>query len=560
MQTGTLTHSLPSNPFNFERHIGTVAEIGHGSIIVALHPVPVSSENDESLIVGDIGSFVLIACREYAIFGQISKIERAELDEENLFATVKLLATIEVRTGKITAGTLTTPRIGQKTFLAHPKLVQWVVEAQGGRSAKDERPIALSLANLTDAQETPVGFTPEMIFGRHLAVVGSTGAGKSWTLARLMEETSKFNSKVVLFDATGEFGTLEASARHVHLGNHPEPVPGSIEVSLPYFQLTENDLFSIFKPRGQSQGPKLRMALRSLKLAWLDTSVAPDGTVVKANKSKLQFEQALRTHRDKLEAPDAKFDIRKLVRQIQNECIHDQRSELEPTVWGDYNGVDRAYCIPLINRIQDILRSPSLESIFNPDGKHSLLLELESFLEDPDARIFRISLEHLSFAHSAREIIANAIGRHLLTLARDGAFRRQPLLVVVDEAHQFLNNSLSAEEQQHPLDSFAIIAKEGRKYALNICLATQRPRDVPEDVLSQMGTLIVHRLINHQDRSVIERASTEMDSSSMQSLPALAPGRAVIIGVDFPIPLEVKIRTPRSAPRSDGPDYQRFWR
>ncbi|MCB0347067.1 MAG: ATP-binding protein [Bdellovibrionales bacterium] len=559
MQTGTLTHSLPSNPFNFERHIGTVAEIGHGSVVTALHPVPVSSESDESLIVGDIGSFILVACREYAIFGQITKIERADLDEESLFATVKLQATIEVRTGSITAGTLTTPRIGQKVFLAHPKLVQWVVEAQGGRTA-EERPISLSLANLTDAKETPVGFTPEMIFGRHLAVVGSTGAGKSWTLARLMEETSKYKSKVVLFDATGEFNSLEAATKHVHLGNHPSPSPESMEVALPYFQLTERDLFSIFKPHGQSQGPKLRMAIRSLKLAWLDTSIAPDGTIVKANKSKLQFEQAMREHRRELEAPDAKFDVRKLVRQIQNECVHDQRSELEPTVWGDYNGVDRAYCIPLVNRIHDILRSPSLESIFNPDGKHSLLLELERFLESPDEKIFRISLEHLSFAHNAREIVANAIGRHMLNLARDGRFREHPLLVIVDEAHQFLNQSLTAESEQHPLDSFAIIAKEGRKYALNICLATQRPRDIPEDVLSQMGTLIVHRLINHQDRAVIERASTEMDSASMQSLPALAPGRAIILGVDFPIPLEVKVRAPRSAPASDGPDYQRFWR
>lgn len=77
---------------------------------------------------------------------------------------------------------------------------------------------------------------------------------------------------------------------------------------------------------------------------------------------------------------------------------------------------------------------------------------------------------------------------------------------------------------------------KGRKYGLNICLATQRPRDISEGVLSQMGTLIVQRLTNEQDRQVVERACGEIDRAASAFLPNLCPGEAAIIGVDFPIP------------------------
>ncbi len=130
---------------------------------------------------------------------------------------------------------------------------------------------------------------------------------------------------------------------------------------------------------------------------------------------------------------------------------------------------------------------------------------------------------------------------------------------VSDEAHQFLDKQLGDEASRYCLDAFGLIAKEGRKYGLTICLSTQRPRDIPEDVLSQMGTLIVHRMINDRDREVVERASGDIDRSAAAFLPNLGPGEAVIIGVDIPVPLAVQIDRPNAEPQSRGPDYQKHW-
>lgn len=97
------------------------------------------------------------------------------------------------------------------------------------------------------------------------------------------------------------------------------------------------------------------------------------------------------------------------------------------------------------------------------------------------------------------------------------------------------------------------------KYGLNICLSTQRPRDITESVLSQIGTLIVHRLTNDRDREVVERACGEIDRSASAFLPNLRPGQAAIIGADFPIPLTIQIRKPEMKPKSDGPNFQDHW-
>ena len=91
-------------------------------------------------------------------------------------------------------------------------------------------------------------------------------------------------------------------------------------------------------------------------------------------------------------------------------------------------------------------------------------------------------------------------------------------------------------------------------------MATQRPRDITVGVLSQMGTLLVHRLTNDRDREVVEKACGEIDRSASAFLPNLKPGEAAIIGVDFPIPLTIQMKKPTHRPESEGPNFQKYWK
>ena len=164
----------------------------------------------------------------------------------------------------------------------------------------------------------------------------------------------------------------------------------------------------------------------------------------------------------------------------------------------------------------------------------------------------------MSFDYQVREILVNAIGNHLLNEAREGLYKDSPIIVFIDEAHQFLNKSIADEYfSAKPLDAFEQISKEARKYGLFLCIATQMPRDIPLGTLSQMGTFVVHRLINEQDKKAVENAASAANRNSLSFLPILGEGEALLVGVDFPMPLTIKIDAPKRVPDSQTPKLQK---
>ena len=100
------------------------------------------------------------------------------------------------------------------------------------------------------------------------------------------------------------------------------------------------------------------------------------------------------------------------------------------------------------------------------------------------------------------------------------------------------------------MDAFGLIAKEGRKYGLLTVFSTQRPRDIPEDVLSQMGMFIVHRLVNERDRQVVERACGNLDTAAAAFLPVLGQGEALVVGLETPMTMPVPVLRPVDEPES----------
>jgi DNA helicase HerA-like ATPase len=227
--------------------------------------------------------------------------------------------------------------------------------------------------------------------------------------------------------------------------------------------------------------------------------------------------------------------------------------------WGKVNEQAISFCEGLIARIRTLLHSSELTCLFGSAGP-SLAGVLSEFFQSEQDDILRISFKNVRFEHNTREILMNVIGRYVLSHARVGSFHEKPLIVVLDEAHQFLGRTIGDEYASVRLESFGLIAKEGRKYGLTCLLATQRPRDIPPDVLSQLGTLVVHRLTSDEDRQAVERACGDLDKNAALFIPTLAPGEAIVIGPDLPAPVPINIAPPESPPNSRGPDYEMFWR
>lgn len=134
--------------------------------------------------------------------------------------------------------------------------------------------------------------------------------------------------------------------------------------------------------------------------------------------------------------------------------------------------------------------------------------------------------------------------------------RRQPLLVVLEEAHIFLPEGKESPAHR----TISKIAKEGRKYGIGLCVVTQRPVEIESNVLSQCGTMISLRLTNKADREKVEAAMPDDLGAISGMLPALRTGEGLVMGEAMPIPSRIQFFKARKRPRGDDPEMPQAWR
>lgn len=589
-----MPHKSRPSLIDAEKRIGTVTRVTASEVELNL-PRGFAAIGRRGVARGAVGEFVFIDCDLVVVLGRIletqvperfrSTLEHQFEQEPNVepVGRVQLLATVQKTTYTVSRGVEVSPRIGDGVFEATSSALTHTIQGalfDNTSSVDHAEARKISLGCISGIEGTKISVPPEKIFGRHCGIFGATGGGKSWTLAKLVCEVSRNGGKAIVIDPTGEFvGKFDGADQYAFNGENDDPT----SVYFPSRMMTELSLFAFLRPSGQSQGPALREAIRSLKLARaifskrkidpelycdddpLETKfgkvfIGKDETITKSGMK-------ISTYRDLEEACSVEvnselcdFNFASLARQVENECLYTPRDS-DPPRFGNKNPTMIGYCNTLILRISSVLNSPELGCIFDTSRKN-FCNELENFISNSDKNILLISFRKVSFNHSTRELLLNMVGEYLLRRSRENAFRDIPVVCFLDEAHQFLNHAVGDENTKIPLEAFGLIAKEGRKYGLTVAIATQRPRDIPPDVLSQLGTLFVHRLTNSHDRDSVERACGEVDRDVAAFVPSLSQGEAVVLGPDLPTPLPIKIEppAPESRPASHGPDYQSAWK
>lgn len=578
---------MKDTPFDPDRRIGTITQVLPDTVFVNLEAV---TQRTGRLLAGmplrggQVGDFVVVDCDSYALLGRILEVklpERERLDIEQQLghtpdphpvAKLHLLGALHTGSKKVVSGIPRYPALGASAFAASAELVGHFASSFSLRDESDAQSVTLKLGHVRDGVGTPVEIRADHLFGRHCAILGATGGGKSTTVARLLEQclTENLYPKIILIDPTGEYAPIAAGHTSLFLGSTVSPHDETL-VRVPCEHLQDGDYMSILAP-SPAQRPKLIEAIQSLRLvktldrpefgaerAQLDDFITPNGLITKFGKSRTVFYNVRTKARvaQLVEDPRTHFEFSLLAQQIMNECVEEGGGD----IWKILpHAFAQGWCQSLLSKINILRVSTAWLPVFGPTGPKSIFSELESFF-DGDSRLLRINLSDLSFDFHLREIAVNLIGRWLREYVRDyKLISDRPVLVVLDEAHNFLNRHLGEEDFKQPLDAFEKIAKEGRKFWLNLVLATQQPRDIPPGILSQMGTLIVHRLINETDRKVVETACGQLDAAAAKFLPSLGPGEAAIIGADFPIPLTIQIEQPPKnlRPTSEGPKFTKW--
>jgi hypothetical protein len=259
----------------------------------------------------------------------------------------------------------------------------------------------------------------------------------------------------------------------------------------------------------------------------------------------------------------------------------------------------RDYCGMLLLRIDRLLADERFDFLFGPVGEAlpNPAYALAAFLRDtlgigfsreaalsnetdvPKSRLpfydrqrdksGAVDVVILDLSLLAAEVLENVtalIGRLVLEfLQRLGAHGGEeargslPVVLVLEEAQNYIQQPRSVDEESISRVVFERIAREGRKYGLGLVVASQRPSELSKTVLSQCSSFIVHRLQNPEDLSYFKEIVPGIYGPMLEQIPALAQQTALVLGECVAAPALVKIREARPLPRSRDPKFYRYW-
>lgn len=557
--------------FNHRLFLGYVSKINASKTFIH---VPSSTHLNKFFHYGEkyhggvLNSYVVIEGEHLGFIGRITSAEipekeRLELTTEAMkyyefhpLLQIEILSEFDYFNMKFQKSIVNFPNIGAKVYIANNFFVKnYLLQIEDKKYDLKTNNFAKVI---TSNHKIDINLSLQSIFSRHAAIIGTTGSGKSWTTSNLVINLINNNQKVILIDATGEYRGLADK----FCKDNERIILGETHI-LSYKNLKIQDLFNLLTPAPNTQAPKLREAIRSLKLITTNNPLLSHFfsqdrlNLIKEGKDRQLFIQLINQEAKTVASDNCNFDIRSLATQIQYECIW-------PNNNGKFGGPDNnalGHCTSLITRIESLIKDEFYNKIFdfqlNRQLKPDIIDELKIFLEDnqKESNLLYIDVSHVPFTFQMKELVVDMLGQNLLNLARLNKFKSNPLTVFIDEAHQFLNKNITNDFDYKKLESFENIAKEGRKYGLFLCIITQLPRDIPTGILSQIGTFITHRLINQRDKEIIMHSLPTMSNDIMNLLPTLGKGEAIISSSELTDNLYIKINPPLVEPNSKTPQY-----
>jgi uncharacterized protein len=315
------------NPFDHSRFLGYISEVTPQYVNVHFPSSTLLNRfthDGEDYSGGLVGSFVVIEGEHNGFLAKIVEIglsesERLRLTEKafrskEFHPTARLevlLSFSDFNSLEITKGLNCFPCVGAKVFACSSYFLQDYFRRFGLDENDLENAPIFDLAVLASSRTTDVTVSQQALFGRHCVVVGTTGGGKSWTTARLIEETMRVGGKAIILDATGEYSTL-STLKKVRQTTLAE------DSCFHYSKLTIDDLFLLVRPSGQVQAPKLLDAIKSLKIVACSAFKREDGLYPKAEQDKQPYERSYNEHVEKIDDGLLSFDIMKLSQQLIN--------------------------------------------------------------------------------------------------------------------------------------------------------------------------------------------------------------------------------------------------
>ena len=421
------------------------------------------------------------------------------------------------------------PQIDKTCFHLSGSNLQLFMNLLSANVAENDR---LTLGHFM-ADETAIAVANgDKFFQRHAAILGSTGSGKSWSVALILERAAALKSaNLIVFDMHGEYSTLcdgeNPIAQQYHIAG-PGDLDGSNPNSLfiPYWLLNREEMLALILDRSDDNAPnqaaRFTEHVRTLK----------EQTLQSEGKAEM-----LETFTVDSPIP---YDINSLLDELNKDDTGTKTGASGKEVKGDWNGRLTRF----IGRLKAKIDDRRCGFMFQPPKKCNAYDWLEEMLSEVPSDVLPI----------ITGVLARLLYNIQFWMDKDA---RHPLTIVCDEAHLYLPVRDAAEAaEKRALEAFERIAKEGRKYGVSLLVVSQRPSDVSRTILSQCNNFLVLRLTNDQDQSVVKRLLPESMVGITDILPLLDLGEALLLGDSILLPTRIKLDKPTIAPESA---TRQFW-
>ena len=393
----------------------------------------------------------------------------------------------------------------------------------------------------------------DRFFQRHAAILGSTGSGKSFTVASILEKAQTLNyANLVLFDMHGEYKSLAKEQKNGYAKYLKIAGPGDLQkpengiLFLPYWLLNRDEMLSMILDRSDDNAPNQAMRFT---------------TIVLENKREYlqsaKQSEVLATFTVDSPIP---YDINQLVSILRND---DEGMEPGARAGTERKGPWNGKLTRFISRLEAKINDRRYGFLFRAPAE---TLNYEWLQEQAVALLSAKNEKYsgikvIDFSEVPSDVLPTVVSV-LARLMYDVQFwmkpeKRTPICLVCDEAHLYLPVRSEADaSSKRALETFERIAKEGRKYGFSLLVVSQRPSDVSKTILSQCNNFIALRLTNEQDQSAVKSVMPDSMAGIADVLPLLDIGEAIILGDSILLPSRIKLEKPKVEPLSL---TKKFW-
>ena len=507
--------------------IGIVIEIAGSGSQIALDPQRLNEcmdDDDPSIaMAGGVGSQVKIKTTEGWLLASVRNQRQDRRTEGGILANIDFMGEgkEEKLTGKIHGFRRGVTRYPVPGAMIYPATTEDLrqIYASDGRSS-------IQVGTVFPTNDIRAGLYVDAMLGKHFALLGSTGTGKSTSAALILHRIceSAPQGHIVMIDPHGEYSAAFRNTGTIFdVGN----------LQMPYWLMNFEEHCEVF-------------------LTTTGNDAQEDADILAKCLLKARSKNRLAETLGKITVDSP---IPYLLSDLTN-MIQDEAGKLD-------KATSSAPYMRLKTKIDEIKADPRYQFMFSG-------MLVGDTMADFIGKIFRmpsngkpISIIDVSGVPSdITSTVVAVLSRMVFDFAIWGREEKtRPILLVCEEAHRYVPNEKNADGSSVGR-ILSRIAKEGRKYGISLGLITQRPSDLAEGVLSQCGTILSMRLNNDRDQAFVKAAMPEGARGFLDSIPALRNRECIICGEGVAIPIRVSFDNLEESkrPASEDPSFTDLWR